>query len=68
MKTYHTVIRIERIKDHIVKVEYVRQEDTYYESAEYYENYYTDKYSYPDIIIAAVVVNQFVTEESDEDE
>lgn len=67
MKTYHTVIRLEKVKDHIVKVEYIRQEDTYYESAEYYENYYTDNYSYSDVI-SAVVVNQFVTEESDENE
>ena len=67
MKTYHTVIRLEKVKDHVVKVEYIRQEDSYYESAEFYEKYYTDSYSYPDVI-SAVVVNQFVTDESDEDE
>ena len=67
MKTYHTVIRLERVKDHVVKVEYKREEDDVYENANYWENYYSDNYSYSDVI-SAVVVNQFVTEESDEDE
>lgn len=67
MKTYHTVVRLEKVKDHVVKVKYLRQEDTYYESAEFYEKFYTEGYCYPDVI-SAVVVNQFVTEESDEGE
>ena len=67
MKTYHTVIRLERVKDHTLKVEYIRIEDDYFESADHYENYYTDGWTYPDVV-SAVVVNQFVTEESEEDE
>lgn len=67
MKTFHTVIRLERVKEHTLTVEYKRIEDDYYESADCYERHYTDSYSYSDVI-SAVVVNQFVTEESDEDE
>lgn len=67
MKIYHTVVRLERVKDHTLKVEYKRIEDNYYESANHYENYYTDSWSYSDVV-SAVVVNQFVTEESEEDE
>lgn len=65
MKTFHTVIRLERVKDHTLKVDYKRIEDDYYESAEYHENYYTNSYSYPDVV-SAVVINQFVTEETEE--
>ena len=64
MKTFHTVVRLEIVKDHTIKVEYVRVEDNYYESAEYYEKYYTDSYSYPDTL-AAVVINQFTTEDEE---
>ncbi len=67
IKTFHTVIRLEKVKDHTLKVEYKRIEDDYFESANYYENYYTDSYSYTDVV-SAVVVNQFVTEESEDDQ
>ena len=65
MKTYHTVIRLESKKEYSLRVEYKREEDDVYESANYWESYYNDNYSYPDVVYA-VVVNQFVTEE-DED-
>lgn len=65
MKTFHTVIRLERVKDYGLKVEYKREEDDVYESANYWENYYSDNYSYTDVV-SAVVVNQFVTEEEEE--
>lgn len=65
MKKFHTVIRLETVKDHNLKVKYVRVEDNYYESAEYYEKYYTDSYSYPHTL-SAVVINQFTTEDEDE--
>lgn len=67
MKTFHTVIRLEKVKDRVLKVEYKREEDDVYENANYWENYYSDNYSYPDVI-SAVVVNQFVTEEMEGDE
>jgi len=65
-KTYHTVVRRTFIKDGLLQEEYKRLEDDYYESADYYEKYYSDSWSYPDTI-SAVVVNQFVTEDSDDE-
>ena len=62
MKTYHTVVRLEKVKHHNVKVEYLRLEYDQYTPAETVECYYTDGYSYPDTL-SAVVVNQFTTEE-----
>lgn len=56
---YHTVIRILKTKG---SVRYIRIEGDEYESASYYEKYYSDSYSYPDNI-EVVVVNQFVTED-----
>lgn len=61
-KTYHTVIRVTYIKDGLLREKYIRVEDECYESADYYERYYSDCYSYPDHE-DVVVINQFVTEE-----
>lgn len=58
---YHTVVRI------VVNtglVQYKRIEDDYYVEANYYEKYYTNPYSYPDVT-SALVVNQFKTEVDD---
>ena len=61
---YHTVIRVQDIKG---SVTYIRKEDDEYESANYYENYYTNMNIYPNTY-TAVVINQFITEDEDEDE
>lgn len=55
-KTYHTVLRVTYIKDGLLRERYIRVEDECYESADYYERYYSD---HEDV----VVINQFVTEE-----
>ena len=67
MKKYHTVVRRTFIKDGLLREEYIRVEDDYYEEASYYEKYYSESWSYPDTE-SAIVVNQFVTEDTEDDE
>ena len=67
MKTYHTVIRRTFLKEGILREEYIRQEDDYQESPDYWEKYYTESYSYPDTE-SAVVINQFIEEHDDEND
>ena len=66
IKLYHTVIRIVYKKDGLLREKYIRLEDDYYESANYFEDHYVDHYNYPDYE-EAVVINQFVTEESEDE-
>ena len=65
MKIYHTVVLLQSNKDNVLKTDYKRVEDNYYESADYYEKYYTDSYSHPEVY-NAVVINQFTTEEGED--
>lgn len=60
-KIYHTVVRVQ---SKLGVIKYERVEDEYYETARYYEKYFTNG-AFPDNY-DAVVINQFVTEE-DED-